>query len=87
MKNQRLIYILIAIGVILFIPFIAMKFSNEVNWTGSDFLIMGILLLGTGLICEFILRKVKKTKDRLVFCGIVLLLFLLVWAELAVGLF
>lgn len=62
-----------------------MQFSNGVNWEIIDFAIMGVLLLIISLLCEFVLRKVKSTKGRIIFCGIVLLAFLLIWAELAVG--
>jgi hypothetical protein len=48
---------------------------------------MGILLLSTGLICELVLRKVKGVRNRIIFCAIVLFLFFLTWAELAVGIF
>lgn len=64
-----------------------MQFSKEVNWSIFDFIAMGILLLSTGLLCEFVLRKVKTIKNRIVICGAVLIFFLLVWAELAVGIF
>ena len=48
MKNKRLILILITIVFLLLIPFIAMQFTNEVDWTVSDFIVIGILLPGTG---------------------------------------
>lgn len=64
-----------------------MQFSNEVNWSIMDFLVAGVLLFGTGLTIEFVLRKVKTRKNRILICGIILLLLLLLWIELAVGLF
>lgn len=85
MKNNRLIIILTAIGMLLLIPFIAGQFTEEVNWTGFDYLIMGILLLGTGLTLELVLRKVQKRKSRIALCLAVVGVFLLIWAELAVG--
>jgi hypothetical protein len=72
---------------LLLIPLIAMQFSNEVDWKALDFTIMGFLLFGTGLLCELVLRKVPKTMNRLIICGIIVGLFLLTWAELAVGIF
>lgn len=71
---------------LLAIPLVAMQFTT-VDWNGFDFLIMGILLLSTGLIFELVLRRVKSVKGRVVFITVVLLLFILVWAELAVGIF
>jgi hypothetical protein len=73
--------------VILLIPLIAMQFTEEVKWTLSDFLVMGFLLVGTGLLCEFVIRKVRKINLRIAFCFLLLLAFLIIWAELAVGIF
>lgn len=86
-KSKRLKFILLGATTLLFIPLVAMQFTNEVNWSFFDFLIMGILLSGTGIICELILQKFKTTRQRLVLCGISLIVFLLIWAELAVGIF
>lgn len=85
MKNKRLMIILAVMGVLLFIPLVAMQFTTEVNWSGFDFLVMGILLFGTGLVCELVLRTVKKRTNRLILCLAVLGVFILVWMELAVG--
>ena len=85
MKNKRLILILASIAVILVIPLIAMQFTNEVNWTLSDFIIMGFLLLSAGLSCEIVLRKVPKTELRIAICIAIIAIFLVIWAQLAVG--
>lgn len=86
-QKNRFTLILLSVAVLLLIPFIAMQFTSEVNWTFSDFLAMGFLLLGAGLICELVLRTVKKNRNRVILCLLVLALFFLVWAELAVGFF
>ncbi len=87
MQNKRLIGIVLTVALLLLIPLIGMQFSNEVNWTLSDFVIMGILLLGTGLMCELVMRKVKKMKHRILICGALLVVLFFIWVELAVGLF
>lgn len=86
-QNKRLVLILAAVPVLLLIPLIAMQFSNGVDWKILDFIIMGILLSGTGLLCELVLRKVKSVRGRLLICATVLFAFFLLWAELAVGIF
>ena len=58
--NKRLKNMLIFVAVILLIPLMAMQFTEEVNWELTDFIVAGVLLLGTGLVCEFVMRKVKK---------------------------
>lgn len=87
MKNKRFISILLTIAVLLCIPLIAMQFTNEVVWTLSDFIIAGILLLGTGIVIEVVARNVKEKRARIgMIIGTLVVLFL-VWAELAVGIF
>lgn len=87
MNNKRLTFILITATILLLIPLVAMQFTEEVNWTLSDFLVAGVLLFGTGLLCELILRKVKKVKLRIALCIAILIVLLLIWAEMAVGIF
>lgn len=84
-KNKRLIVILSATGLLLLIPLIAMQFTDEVDWAVSDFMIMGVLLITTGILCEIVIRKVSKTNYRIALCLLLLLVFFLIWAELAVG--
>jgi hypothetical protein len=62
-----------------------MLFTDEVNWTLLDFVAGGILLIGTGLMCEFIMRKIHNFFYRIVLCVVLLVVLLLIWAELAVG--
>jgi hypothetical protein len=64
-----------------------MRFTSGVKWGPFDFIIAGILLFGTGLAIEFVLRKVKKLEYRLALCAAILIGLFLVWAELAVGIF
>ncbi|MCK0177931.1 hypothetical protein MWU50_01365 [Flavobacteriaceae bacterium S0862] len=85
--NKRLKNMLIFVAVILLIPLIAMQFTEEVNWELTDFIVAGVLLLGTGLVCEFVMRKVKKKENRIALCIVIITILLLVWAELAVGIF
>jgi hypothetical protein len=64
-----------------------MQFTNEVSWTLFDFVVAGVLLLGTGLVCELVLRKIKKMEHRIILCSVILVPLFLIWAELAVGIF
>ncbi len=84
-QQKRLTLILLAVPTLLLIPLVATLFSSEVNWTLFDYAVMGTLLLGVGLVIEMVLRKVKKKTQRLMLVGVILVTFLLIWAELAVG--
>lgn len=85
-QNIRLIAIFLTVAALLLVPFIAMKFTDEVKWTPFDFVVAGVLLLGTGLAIEIVLRIVKQFKYRLAMCAAILFALFIVWAELAVGL-
>jgi hypothetical protein len=87
MNNKRLIGIVLTVVLLLLIPFIAMQFTAEVNWAPLDFIVAGVLLFSTGLLCDFVIRKVNKIGHRLAICLAILMVFLLIWAELAVGIF
>jgi len=87
-QNKRLFLIMLTVGILLLIPFTVMQFtSSEVNWSPIDFLTAGVLLMGTGLACELVLRKVKRKSYRIAICAALLFALALVWIELAVGLF
>ena len=86
-KNHRFALLTAVAAVLLSIPFIAMQFTEEVNWDGFDFIVGGGLLFGTAFMIELTLRRFKSLQQRLIICGIILLILFLVWAELAVGVF
>ncbi len=71
--------------LVLLIPFTAMQITDEVHWSLSDFVIMGLLLNGCGLMALAFIRR-GNVLSRL--AGVVATgsVFVLVWANLAVGL-
>lgn len=86
-ESKNIIRPIVGTALVLLIPLIAMQFNNGVNWTSSDFVIAGIVLLVTGLIYELIVGKIKNVNHRLAAAALLVLAFLYVWAELAVGIF
>ena len=84
---KMIIKILPIVGFLLLIPLIAMQLTDEVNWSFFDFIIMGVMLSITGLAIGIIIKKIKNYKYRNIFIAIIIMIFLLIWAELAVGLF
>ncbi len=72
---------------LLIVPLIGMSITEEVNWSLFDFIIMGALILFVSIGIRFILNKTKNVKNRIIYMGILGLLCLLVWAELAIGVF
>ena len=84
---NMMIKILPIVVLLLSIPLIAMQFTDEVNWSFFDFIIMGLMLSITGLAIGMIIKKIKYYKYRNIFFTIIVFIFLLIWAELGVGLF
>ncbi len=85
--RESILRIVLVTAAILLIPLVAMQFTDQVVWTLSDFVMAGVLLLGTGLLRELIVRKVTKTSHRIILVGALFAALLLVWADLAVGIF
>ena len=72
-------------AIILSLPFIAMRFTSEVNWSVSDFVVMGTLLAVACGIIELTARRGGNVAYKL---GVIVAVgggFLIVWANLAVG--
>ncbi len=81
-KNTRSICILVAALALLLIPYFAMRFTDEVNWTALDFAVMGTMLLATGTAIEIALRLVKVTWMRAAAVLVILFGFVMVWGTL-----
>ncbi len=86
LSKRRSNILLVVLGLLL-IPLIAMQFSSAVDWGVFDFLIMGSLLFGAGLAIEWAWVKVNPMTYRWLVISLILVAFLLLWAEMAVGIF
>lgn len=69
------------------IPLLAMQFTDDVNWSIFDFVVMGFLLLFFSLGIDITMKKVKNENVKILYVVLTILIFLLIWAELAVGIF
>ena len=83
---QRFAKIVLIALALLFIPFVAMQFTDNVQWSHGDLIIMGCMLTLYILTINFALNSLYGAKKSLLIL-ILGLLFLLLWAELAVGIF
>jgi len=84
-QNKTLVRIALATAFILFLPLVAMQFTDEVAWDPADFVAAGILLFGAGLTYEFIAKKAGSFAYRAAVGVAVAAALLLVWMNLAVG--
>ena len=64
-----------------------MWITDEINWSPFDFIIMGILLTILGAGINFVINYTKNSNNKTLYIGILVLIFLLIWAELSVGIF
>ena len=65
----------------------AFKLSDEFNWSLFDFLVMGTILLTMGILINLIIDKLKKRSFKFLLIIVTLLVFALIYLELAVGIF
>ncbi|HYH75592.1 MAG TPA: hypothetical protein VD735_06585 [Candidatus Saccharimonadales bacterium] len=84
---KGIIQIVAGTALLLLVPLVAMRFTDEVHWTIGDFVTAATLLIGTGLLYEFAVKKVRNIEHRTILEILLAAALILVWIELAVGLF
>ena len=73
-------------GLLLLLPAVAMRFTKQVSWGLGNFVVAAVLLLAAGSALVLATRLRSRVHRIGIICLITLAL-LVVWAELAVGLF
>ena len=76
-----------AVALILLAPAVAMPVTDEVNWTASDFVLAGVLLIGGGALIELVAWRVRSPAVRIGVGLFIITIVALVWIEGAVGIF
>ena len=71
--------------VLLAAPWVAMRFTDQVAWSGGDFAVFGALLLFACLAFEAMVRTARVPRHVAASVLAIGTAFLLVWANLAVG--
>lgn len=91
--TQSIASITLVTGLILLVP-LALQLTigtgvdgQGFNWKLGDFVIMGALLFSTGLAIDFAARKITNPVYRVFAVIAIVLALLLIWADLAVGIF
>lgn len=72
-------------AALLLLPLAAMQFTDEVDWSGSDFVVFGLMLASVGAILE---GATRVSHSNAYFAGAAiaaLTAFFTVWSNLAVG--
>ena len=86
MGKKEYRWLLVTTGLLLLVPLIAMQLTDEVRWNLMDFLVMGVLVFCAGSLFIIISKKFKG-KHRFFLFALITIIFLYIWAELAVGIF
>ena len=73
--------------LLLLLPGVAMQFTSEVRWGLGDFVVFGAMLALACGAFEAVVRLTADARNRWLMGGVIVAVFLLVWAELAVGIF
>jgi hypothetical protein len=76
-----------AVALVMLAPAVAMQFTGEVNWTASDFVFAGVLLIGGAALIELVAWRVRNPVIHIGFALFVVGVVALIWAEAAVGIF
>lgn len=86
MKRKDYLIVALTPLVLLTIPLIGDLVSKEWNWSGSDFLIMGLLIAGATFIWRLLVTRPSATLAYRLGAGLSIGTgFLLVWVSLAVA--
>lgn len=72
-------------ALLLLLPLVAMQFTQEVNWTRSDFVVAAVLFGSVGLAFELIVRTSSSLAYRAGAALAVFAAFLTIWVNGAVG--
>ena len=72
--------------VVLLVPVMGVIFF-ELDWSGFDFLFMTLLILSFSILINFILYYLSSSEFKFLIIFILVIIFILIWAELAVGIF
>ena len=87
MPSKLLFHRTLMVLSLLLIPLVAMQFTDQVDWSFGDFLVMAGLLFSLTMAVAVVRQKVREKTQRIGLIALLLLIFLLIWAELAVGIF
>ena len=86
MNNYQKMYLII-FGILLSIILLFNFISDEFNWNVFDFIIFIIMMIFAVASFELVSRITKKEKSQKILFSLIIIVFLLIWAELGVGIF
>ncbi|MBI2512716.1 MAG: hypothetical protein HYV96_12110 [Opitutae bacterium] len=86
LKDRLLLAALLIPALLLLVPLVAMRFTAEVKWTGSDFVVAYVVLASAGLAFRFLFRRAADWTTRAAATAAVGSTLFMTWVNMAVGL-
>ena len=86
MHNYQKIYLII-FAFLLSIILLFNIILDEFDWNIFDFIILIIMMIFAAASFELVSRITKKDKSQKILYALIIIVFLLIWAELGVGIF
>jgi hypothetical protein len=85
MKTKDYLIVALVPLAVLLIPLVAMQFTTEVNWTGSDFAIMWVVLSVPTFLYRLLVTRQRASLPYRLGAGLAVVTgFLMTWVNLAV---
>ena len=85
MNGKAILRVLLGVTAILLVPLVAMRFTDEVNWTWFDFAAAATLLIVAGLTYEYAASKTRHPRQKMIVAVAVGIVLFIVWVQLAAG--
>jgi hypothetical protein len=79
--------VVLGTAMVLALPLTAMQLSSEVRWDLPDFALMGSIIAALGMMFVLVARRLRSRAQRMLTGAALAMVLLLVWVELAVGVF
>ncbi|WP_211172384.1 hypothetical protein [Massilia forsythiae] len=82
---KSIVLLLVLTAGLLAVPLVAMQFTHDVAWKRADIAMAIVLLVGTGLIYELVVKRARHGVIRALGGVVLAATLVFVWLELAVG--
>lgn len=85
--KQKSTFIFAVPALLLSAAFLGNLFVEGWDWSPFDFIIAAVLLFGTAFFVNLVVNSKKEFFSKLMICVGILAALMLIWAELAIGIF
>lgn len=86
-KFKQIVRPPLATGLIFIGGWLGNELIEGWSWDETDFIVIGVMILITGYMIELVINKVHNKHSLQIAIGMIMFVFLWLWAELAVGIF